>query len=483
MNRRSVALPLIGKRAGEVLSILLLGACASFEHVPAVSQITPLEQFETGREIHSTAPGTEIEAQWWRAFGDASLNRLVDDAMRDAPSLKVVQERVAVALAQADILHAAAMPIADGLIGIAPTRFPGSDTTPPPTAGHWQSETQALLNLSFDLDLAGRINAQTRSAERRADQLQALARGAGVVLQVAVVTSYLNLALEIELLRIANENLVQSEDLLRLTDRRVSAGLDMRGASLRASEPIPSAQAEIVRRTAAIAILRHRLAVLAGHGPGYTDGLTPASTLLAIKPLLPVSLPANLLGRRADVLAARYGVESQAAGIDAARAAFYPDINLIAFAGLQSLGFRALFNGNSATLGAGPALSLPLFEGGRLRAGLRAQTALYEAAVADYDDAVVKALAQVSDALVNLQALQQQRDLMGQAQERAQQNYDLELRRYRQGISTYLEVLLAENRLNQDRAAHANAESALLVEHVQLIAALGGGAASEGVSQ
>jgi len=85
--------------------------------------------------------------------------------------------------------------------------------------------------------------------------------------------------------------------------------------------------------------------------------------------------------------------------------------------------------------------------------------------------------------LVNLQALQQQRDLMGQAQERAQQNYDLELRRYRQGISTYLEVLLAENRLNQDRAAHASAESALLVEHVQLIAALGGGAASDGVSQ
>jgi len=205
-------------------------------------------------------------------------------------------------------------------------------------------------------------------------------------------------------------------------------------------------------------------------------------TLLAQTPLVPTQLPAGLVGRRPDVIAARYGVEAQAAGIDAARAAFYPDINLIAFAGWQSLGFRALFNGNSGSFGAGPALTLPIFEGGRLRADLRAQTAVYDAAVADYDDTVAQALAQVSDALVNLQALHQQRDLTDQALQRAQQTYDLETRRYRQGVSGYLDVLLAENRLNEDRALHAHAESALLVEHVQLIAALGG-AATDGVSQ
>ena len=475
--------PLFNSRGwGAACGALLLGACAGFGQPTVASHITPLDQFDAGRAIRSAPAGADIGAKWWQDFGDAALNRLVDDAMRDAPTLKAMQQRVVEALAQADAEHAAALPQVDGQASVAPTRYPADYTTPPPAAGHWLSNTQALLNLSFDLDLAGRISAQTRSAERRAYRQAALAQGAAVALQAAVVTTYLNLALDTQLLKIDNDSLAQCNDLLRLTDRRVAAGLDMRVASLRASEPIPLAQAEISRRTAEIAVLRHRLAALVGRGPGYTDTLSPVPTLLAQTPLVPTQLPAGLVGRRPDVIAARYGVEAQAAGIDAARAAFYPDINLIAFAGWQSLGFRALFNGNSGSFGAGPALTLPIFEGGRLRADLRAQTAVYDAAVADYDDTVAQALAQVSDALVNLQALHQQRDLTDQALQRAQQTYDLETRRYRQGVSGYLDVLLAENRLNEDRALHAHAESALLVEHVQLIAALGG-AATDGVSQ
>ena len=464
------------------LAVLFLSGCASFANPPVAHHITPSDQFDAGQDIRSAAPGPEIAAKWWQDFGDPSLNRFIDDAMRDAPSLKAMRERVTAALAQADIEHAAALPQVDGLASVVPTRFPANYTTPPPVAGHWQTDTQALMNLSFDLDLAGRIKAQQRAAEQRADQQAALARGAELALQAALVTTYLNLALNDALLKIAEDTLAQHNKLLRLTDKRVSAGLDMRVASLRASEPIPLAQADIVQRQAAVAMLRHRLAALAGQGPGYTDGVTPELAALTVSPVLPASLPAGLVSRRPDVIAARYGVESQAAGIDAAHAAFYPDINLIAFAGLQSLGFRALFNGNSGSFGAGPAITLPIFEGGRLRAGLRAQTATYNAAVADYDDTVVNALAQVSDALVNIRALQQQRDLTRQALDRAQQTFDLETRRYQQGISGYLDVLLAESRLNEDRAAHARAENALLVEHVQLIAALGG-AAPDGVSK
>ncbi|WP_198287425.1 TolC family protein, partial [Burkholderia ubonensis] len=167
------------------------------------------------------------------------------------------------------------------------------------------------------------------------------------------------------------------------------------------------------------------------------------------------------------VLAARYRVEAESAGIDAARAAFYPDVNLLAFAGVQSFGFRALLHGNSGTVGAGPAITLPIFEGGRLRAGLRAQTAAYNAAVAEYDDTLVNALAQVSDALVQIDALGRQRALRREALTRAQRTYDIETQRYRKGISGYLEVLLAESRLLEDRSSVARADASYAIEHAR----------------
>jgi len=170
--------PLFNSRGwGAACGALLLGACAGFGQPTVASHITPLDQFDAGRAIRSAPAGADIGAKWWQDFGDAALNRLVDDAMRDAPTLKAMQQRVVEALAQADAEHAAALPQVDGQASVAPTRYPADYTTPPPAAGHWLSNTQALLNLSFDLDLAGRISAQTRSAERRADRQAALAQG------------------------------------------------------------------------------------------------------------------------------------------------------------------------------------------------------------------------------------------------------------------------------------------------------------------
>ncbi|MFL9873060.1 efflux transporter outer membrane subunit [Paraburkholderia megapolitana] len=470
-----------GSRLAALLGTLALAGCASFGGTAALERITPPQQYDPGNDIRAATASGDIAKEWWKAFGDPSLDRLMQDALSDAPTLKAAQARVSEALAQADVRAADTLPQLDGAISAAPTRFPASYTVPPPAAGHWQIDAQALLNASFDLDLAGRLRALTRSATLRAGQQQALAQATTIALQSAIVTTYLQLDLACRLLGIAQDTLAQHNYLLRLTNQRVTAGLDMRLASLRASEPIPLAESEVAKRTADVALLRHRLAALAGRGPGYADTLVPAPSMLDARPTLPATLPAGLVGRRPDILAARYRVEAESAGIDAARAAFYPDINLLAFAGVQSLGFHALFNGNSGSFGAGPAISLPIFEGGRLRAGLRAQTAAYNAAVADYDDTVVNALAQVSDALVQIKALGQQQALTQEALARAQQAYDLETRRYRQGMSGYLDVLLAQGRLYEDEAAHAQAGTALLIEHVQLIAALGG-APTDGAS-
>jgi NodT family efflux transporter outer membrane factor (OMF) lipoprotein len=457
----------------------LLSGCAGFGDVPPSNAIKPVEQYDLGERIRGAPQGPEPAPRWWREFGDVSLDRIVDDALAEAPTLTAVRERVKEALARVDETRADALPQIGAALSAAPTRFPGSYKIPRPAAGHWQTDTQVLAGLSWNLDVADRIGASVRAAGHRAQAQSALARGAALALQTALVATYLELARDLRLRHIAEDTLAQHRALLRLTDARVAAGLDMRMASLRAAEPIPLAQAEIARYTAGIAVLRDRLAVLAGRGPGYTAKLEPAPAVLDVEETLPPALPAELIARRPDIAAAKAEVQTQAALIDVARAAFYPDIDLLAFAGWQSLGLRALVSGNSASLGVGPALSLPIFEGGRLRAGLRAQVAAYNAAVADYDDAIVHALAQISDTLAAIAALREQRDFTHDALMRAEQSFDLETRRYEHGVSGYLDVLLAQTRLQEDRAAYAEAQAALLIEHVQLIDALGGAAADD----
>jgi NodT family efflux transporter outer membrane factor (OMF) lipoprotein len=466
-----------------IAAVLALAGCAPFGVEPPAARTTAVEQLDAGAAIRAASTGeSTIARQWWAAFGDAQLNRVVDDAIAGAPSLQMQRERAAQALAEADVAAAATLPQLDATASAIPTRLPLNYTTPPPAAGHWQVDTQALLNASFDLDVAGRLRALTREATLRADQQQALERAATVSMQAAIVETYLQLALEQQLLAVARDALEQHTDLLRLTTQRAEAGLDQQIAVLRASEPVPLALAEIEQHGARVAQLRHRLATLVGRGPGYADTLTPSAAVLAASPALPAVLPAALIGRRPDILAARYCVEAESAGIDAARAAFYPDVNLLAFVGLQSYGFGALLHGGSGTLGAGPAITLPIFEGGRLRAGLRAHTAAYNAAVAAYDDTVVNALGEVSDTLVQITALGRARTLTRQALSRAQQTYDIETRRYQKGIAGYLDVLLAEGRLLEDRRSAAQADASLAVEHVRLIAALGG-ATNTGASQ
>ncbi|RKP48318.1 efflux transporter outer membrane subunit [Trinickia fusca] len=456
------------------LSAAILGGCAGFGQVPPTSAVKPVETYDVGDRIRDVQGGPDLAPQWWRDFHDAALDRLVDDARASAPTLTVVRERVNEALARTDVERAAGRPQIDGSLSVTPTRFPGSYKIPPPAAGHWQTDTQVLAGLSFDLDLAGRIDATVRAASRRADEQAALERGASLALETALVATYLELARDWQLRQIAEDTLAQHRALLRLTDQRVAAGLDMRMASLRAAEPIPLAESELAGYDADIAVLRDRLAVLAGRGPGYTATLVPAPAVLDVQAQLPRALPADLIARRPDVAAAKADVEAKTAQIDVARAAFYPDIDLLAFAGWQSLGLRALLSGNSASLGVGPALTLPIFEGGRLRANLRAQVAVYNEAVAQYDDTVVRALAQISDTLATIATQRKQRDFTHEALTRAQSSYDLETRRYEHGVSGYLDVLLAQNRLHEDRAAYAQAQSALLISHVQLIGALGG---------
>ncbi|HZP86134.1 MAG TPA: efflux transporter outer membrane subunit, partial [Burkholderiales bacterium] len=223
-----------------------------------------------------------------------------------------------------------------------------------------------------------------------------------------------------------------------------------------------------------IANTRHAIAALIGRGPASTANLTPhlANTK---PPPLPAAIPADLVGRRPDITAARWRVEATARDIDVAKAQFYPNVSLTAFVGLQSFGLSHWLQAGSAMWGVGPALSLPVFDAGRLRANLRGRTADYDEAVANYNATLIDAVREVADLIASIESIQRQQQAQQAAQAAAESAYDLAKLRYQAGLGNFLSVLTAENSVLTQRRAAVDLKARAADAQVQLMRALGGG--------
>jgi NodT family efflux transporter outer membrane factor (OMF) lipoprotein len=191
--------------------------------------------------------------------------------------------------------------------------------------------------------------------------------------------------------------------------------------------------------------------------------------------VLPSTLPAELLGRRPDLIAQRARVEAAQKDIASAKAEFYPNVNLMAFVGLQSFGGAGFLSAASRMMGLGPAVSLPIFDAGRLRANLAGRNADYDIAVEQYNQTLADAIRDVVDQLASFRSVDEQRRQQVQAQATAQEAYDLALLRYREGIGNYLQVLSAEAPLLTQQGLDADLRSRQLTLAISLIRALGGG--------
>jgi NodT family efflux transporter outer membrane factor (OMF) lipoprotein len=221
--------------------------------------------------------------------------------------------------------------------------------------------------------------------------------------------------------------------------------------------------------------VRAQLAALLGAGPDRGAAIERPQLKLARPAAVPAMLPSVLLARRPDVVAQRWRVESLGRDIDAAKAQFYPSINLNGLIGLQSLGFSHLLQGGSMIAGAGAGLSLPIFDGGRLRGNLALRNADYDVAVEAYNQTLIEALRDVVSQLVSIEWLAERGTLQAQALETAQQAYDLSLRRYRSGVGNYLQVLASQIQVLQQQRAQIDLDTRAFDLDMQLARALGGG--------
>jgi NodT family efflux transporter outer membrane factor (OMF) lipoprotein len=187
------------------------------------------------------------------------------------------------------------------------------------------------------------------------------------------------------------------------------------------------------------------------------------------------NIPADLLGRRADIAAARWRVEAATSDVKNAKTLFYPNVNLTAFAGFQSLGFGKLLKSGSEQWGVGPAISLPIFEGGKLRANLRGKSADLDVAIESYNAAVIDAVRDAADQVASAQSITRQQTEQRAAQTAAEGAYDIAVQRYRAGLGNYLNVLTAETAVLAQRRLAVDLAARALDTQVALARALGGG--------
>ena len=421
-----------------VVLLLALSGCASMD-----SATEPVAQLDAARLGLQGQSVTWPDTQWWRRYGDAQLDTLVAEALASNPSMTAAQARLAQANALVRGARAPLMPRVDANYDLTRQHLPEKYIYQPPLAGGVSSDNRLALDFSYELDFWGKNRARLDAAVSQRAAAEADAQAARNLLARAVVRSYLNLQNAFAQHAVLQRILAQRADVLKLTHGRLNAGLDTQVEVKQAESSLAAAKVELTQTETTIAQLRNQVAALAGAGPARGQQLQ-AVALSAPAGVVPGSVPLDLLGHRADVTAARWRAEAARREIDAARAEFYPNINLVAFAGFQAIGTGNLLEAASRTAGIGPAITLPIFHGGALNANLAGRRADADLAVSDYNQSVLDAVRQTADAIDALRLLDRETVQQRQAREAIDAAYDLAVQRYRAGMGNYLTVLVAQ---------------------------------------
>jgi NodT family efflux transporter outer membrane factor (OMF) lipoprotein len=461
-----------------VVFILFFGGCASFPSSTSPhSHLLDPNGLNTGSLLKSTAkiPAAWPTQQWWKAYADPQLDRLVAEATAGNPNMRIAKARIARVLAFSGLAKSALYPSLGAEANFTREKYTELQFIPPPYAGKWSWDNLATLDLEYNLDLWGKNRSSLAAALDYVQVVSAEGQEVQLALETSVTRVYLQLSLQFVLLDIAKATLKQRQDILDITKKRLSAGLSNELELRQEETPLPAARAEIERISESLELLRNQLSALTGKGPGRGGQILRPALAFDLPIRLPEALPADILGRRPDVVAKRWCVEAAGRGIEVAKAAFYPNINLTAFAGWQSLGFAQFLSPAALIEGFGPAISLPIFEGGRLRSQLGVSNADYDIAVESYNATLIEALENVANQVVTLRSLQTQRAESGASNALAQRAYAITLRGFKSGLTDYLNVLNAQNQTLLEAQRKAVVEARFLDAYAALMQAVGGG--------
>ena len=462
-----------------------IGACAGAAVLAACASVPPPQPARVAKPIASytadrtfAAPATPWPSdRWWAGYGDPQLDALMDEALADSPTLAQAKVRVIKAQTSRAAAAAAIAPIISGSGNIQETKqtynwlFPKNFL---PALGY-APYGEVLLNFSWELDFWGKYRAAIAQATSETRAATADAAEARLMLTTQIASTYATLAQLYQDHDVAVQSVRVRDDTANLVTQRVANGLDTQAELKQAQAASPATQATVAALDEQIALTRDALAALLGAGPDRGQTIQrPAPPKLAAFGL-PADAKLDLIGRRPDVVAARWRAEAAQKGVRVAKTQFYPDISLTGYIGQQSLHLSRLLNAGSTLGSIGPAVTLPILDGGHLRANLRGAEADRDEAVAAYDAAVTEALHQVADAAASERALGERLAESRRALAGYEEAYRVARLRYEGGLSTFQSVLLVEDAVLNQRRVVSDLESRAFELDVELVRALGGG--------
>ncbi|MGF6113078.1 efflux transporter outer membrane subunit [Pseudomonas frederiksbergensis] len=455
-------------------SILLTAGCVNYAGIDHKGQMLSIDQASSNSLKDTLPPANWPRADWWSSLGDPRLGALIEEAYASNPDLQEVSARVAKANAFLDLRDAERYPEMDASAGVTRGRL--SKFEDYSGEGHKYFTARNLaVNFNYNFDLWGGQRAAWESALNSAMAAEVDLQSSKLILTVNVVKAYNQLAYAWQVSELNRRDLARLSKLVELSDSRYNSGLDNLSQLKQVQSLKARSESTLIGALDDIEIARLQLSVLVGKGVDRAQGIERPSTLQASVVALPAQLPAQLLGRRPDIVAARWRVEAENKNIDAVKTTFYPNINLVAAAGTHALSGDAIFASVSKFWNIAPTISLPIFDAGRLRSDLKAGNAELDVSIAHYNQVLTSALHEVAISVTQLRSFEQQIVVQQDACAIAQSSYDLSQSRYKAGEDTFLDALNIEQQLIQDEMRLAYLNSKHVDSSISLMAALGGG--------
>lgn len=413
--------------------------------------------------------GADVPARWWSTFDSAELDRRVDQALANNPTIASAQAALRQAQEAAQAAGAALLPSVDARAGA--TR----GTANAAAAGSAFSVYNAGVDVGYTLDLFGGVRRGVEAQLARTDLQRYLLQGTYLSLAANVATASFREAALREEIQATDEIIGTYREQLRTVEQQHAIGAKSLADVLALRSQVASASAQLPALRQQLARTQTQLATYLGRFPSEVDLVALELDGLRLPPAVPVSLPSTLVRQRPDILAAEAQLHQATAGVGVATANLLPQITLSASLGTQAFDAGDLFAAGSKSWSLGAGLLQPLFHGGALRAQKRAAEAALEQAAADYQSTVLTAFQNVADSLRALELGAEDLAAQAQAERSAARSLELVRTQYQEGAASYLQVLDATRQYQQARIGLIHARAARLADTAALYAALGGG--------
>lgn len=453
-------------------ALFLAGCAAVGPDYRAPEMTTPVAEMPSaieGKDISS-----EEAAVWWKAFHDPVMTELINQALSSNRTMRAAVASVREARARLRISEAGLLPTLDASGSY--TRFRNSDNGSAP--GHGDTY-RAGFDVAWELDVFGRQRRSVEAAQAALDAEYASLEDVWVTLAAETALTYVELQTVRRKLDVAATNLLVQSQTLELVKSRAQSGISDELALEQSRYNMEQTRATIPSLQSSEEAALNALAVLVGVMPGELDErLSASAPIPEIEPRTLLGIPSDLLRRRPDVRMAERQLAAQSARIGVAEADLYPTFRLIGSVGLDSLESGDFFQGGSRFYSVGPGVSWPIFRGGSIRANIEVQNALQEQALANYEQTVLSAVAELRSALAAYGREYARRDALLRAQASAAEAVDIAQNQFINGISDFNSVLDAQRSLLSFGDQVANSDGLITSNLIRVYKALGGGWAS-----